>query len=195
MIGSAQEETPVLASGLFRMGRKRFARYLFFSKALIWCGVIGALTIPALIAAFFGDIRWIIVFFMLICLVAPMLTVFLYFYHGLNPVTVLNTVTHKILFSPSGLTVEIFDDNKDEDNNPVYVLRYKKFIPYSAFGKVLTDLNAFSIAVKDSDKGFLWIPIEAFSSREDFTLAFTISTSRQFSAFSDNSDIISYENT
>ncbi len=122
------------------------------------------LLIPALAAGILFDIRWLIVFFLLICVVAPMILAFLFFYHGLRPSTASNLLPHSVEVSDDGIAVSSYRHCEDSENLEFVATRN---YPFSSIRRLLASSDAVTALLSAPDKGFIWIPIAAFSSKEE----------------------------
>lgn len=102
-------------SDIFRVSH----RQLIATMLLLYSGpvlmILSALALPALLAGIFLDLRWLVVFMMIVFLLTPMLLTFLYFFHGLRMSTSSNVVPHSLAVSDQGITVTLYDrvDLKD----------------------------------------------------------------------------------
>ncbi len=66
----------VIDTGIFKMNGKSFALEMISTYGKKWIALLLVLSLPALAAGIFHDLRWIVVFFMIICLVAPLMLFF-----------------------------------------------------------------------------------------------------------------------
>lgn len=125
-----------------------------------------------------SDLRWLIVALMIVCVVAPMLCAFLYFNYGLQEECYLNIVPHTLSANEEGIVVNIYRKNEPDNDNQMETdgdcpgnssgdeemqLISTRTLPYRHMG-------AYSVAPKSVTlpigKGFLWIPLTAFSTPE-----------------------------
>lgn len=156
---------------VFRMGRKEFAAQMVWMYGKSWILIFALLLVPALIAGIFFDIRWIIVFFMLLFLVAPMLLTMFYLYHGLRPVSASNAVDHKLTFLPEGVRVTLYNRRRDDSGEEKMEKGIERSIPYSDMKGYTVGLSSVVIPIDGKDKGFLWVPEEAFPDAKAFESA------------------------
>lgn len=94
--------------------------WFFISYGTVWVIIFSLLTVIGIILSIAVDWQWAIVTLMLLCLVIPMATVFLYYFHALKAATCLNTPLHTLRLDPDGLTITLFipkekKKNTDED--------------------------------------------------------------------------------
>lgn len=144
---------------LFRMSGKDFIGIVAGLYSLPWLLPFALFLMSALLAGVLIDLRWMIVFLMLLFIVLPMLISFFYFNYGMREVTVYNSVEHRLLFGEERLS---FSVRKGEEEEVV------KEIEYSDFGRYFTGKNCVVVPLKEKVRGFVWIPVDAFSSFEKF---------------------------
>ncbi len=161
-------EEESLTSRIFVMGRREFGRQLLLLHGMPWVAAFLLALIPVLLLGIFHDLRWIIVFFMLICLVLPMLTFFLYFYHGMRASTVTNIVPHSLRIDDEGITVTLFDLSEDEDGVTRHNFRSERQFPFRLFKRYITGYSCVILPLKSPEKGFLWLPLSAFADNDEF---------------------------
>lgn len=118
--------------------------------------------LPALVAGIIFDIRWLIVFFLIMCLAVPMIMAFLFFYHGLRPSTSSNILPHTVEIGEVGITVSSYRKINDSDSLEFIVAHT---YPFSSIRRLMTNPDGITVLLLPPDKGFLWIPLEAFPSR------------------------------
>lgn len=150
------------------------------------------MVIPMIGLGIFLDIRWLILAMMTVFLVIPMATAFLFFYYGLNRISVINSISHDLEFSDSGIKASLFDkipdhnrpdgdsdkpdgdsDNSGEDTNE-YKLRSQTDIPYSSVRSFSAGISDAILYTDFQGKGFLIIPLSSFSGSDQFTKAIEI---------------------
>lgn len=133
-----------------------------------WASItLAFLALPALAAGIFIDLRWLIVFLMILFLVTPMLMVFLYFYHGLRQSTASNIVEHKLLFTQTGIIFRLFEKAEDEENSEEekrekWSVRSEKFYAYDQVTNYKTAYDGVLLMLTAPEKGFIWLPYNAF---------------------------------
>ncbi len=157
-----------IETDMIRMSGKKLILTLFYlygGWALI---TLAFLALPALAAGIFIDLRWLIVFLMLLFLVTPMLMVFLYFYHGLRQSTASNIVEHKLLFTQTGITFRLFEkveeeEYTEEESKEKWHVRSEKLYPYDQVANYKTSSDGVLLMLTAPEKGFIWLPYTAFS--------------------------------
>ncbi len=111
----------VAATEVICMNRSRLIATMFYLYGWLTLTVLGVLAVGALVAGIVIDVRWAIVFLMVVFIVTPLLMSFLYFFHGLRPTTAANVVPHILLFGNDEFTIRILEkekeDNSDGDSN------------------------------------------------------------------------------
>lgn len=152
-----------METGIFRMSRKRIVKELFAIHAATWLLLVGVSVVPAILAGVLADIRWLIVFFMMVLVVTPMLLAFLFVFHGMKEATAINSVPHSLTFSEDGVLAVVFRNGEDDKDNTSSVL-----LPYSMLGAPIPRMDSVVVPVEGMQKGFLWIPPSPFASQADF---------------------------
>ncbi len=104
----------VAATDVICMSRSRLIATMFYLYGWLPLTVLGVLAIGALVAGIVIDVRWAIVFLMVVFIVTPLLMSFLYFFHGLRPTTASNVVPHILLFGNDEFTIRILEEKKEE---------------------------------------------------------------------------------
>ncbi len=160
----------VIDTGIFKMNGKSFALEMISTYGKKWIALLLVLSLPALAAGIFHDLRWIVVFFMIICLVAPLMLSFLYFYYGLSPLASFNVASHSLKFIENGILVTVFNIVADPDNeeSSKYQDHYSTLIPYNRFSSYTSGTSSVTLLPRSPEKGFLWVPCDAFKSNQDF---------------------------
>ncbi len=161
-----------IKTGIFKMGRGEFALSMLSLYGKPWILAASLLSIPLIIASFIHDIRWGIVFLMLLFLVTPLLLFFLYLFYGLLPVSVMNVMPHSINICCDCIQAEIFRESIDDKTgeivmNPLSSLK----VPYSSIGKFNVGLSSVVFPLQNRSKGFIWIPSSIFDDSHDFSMA------------------------
>lgn len=170
-------------SQVFRISHRQLAAsmlLLYSSWALI---TISVLALPALLAGIFLDLRWLVVFMMVIFLFTPMLLTFLYFFHGLRFSTSSNVVPHALDISSQGIKVTLFDKidresdmesreeekrRTEDENGNIWEYRSEKLYSMAQLVDIKVVSTGEIIQFKHPEKGFIWISPEAFSSRDEY---------------------------
>lgn len=166
---------PPLETRLFKMGRSRLITTLLY----LYCGwaimTLVVVAISALLAGIFVDLRWAVVFLMILFLIAPFLMVFLYFYHGLRPSTALNVVEHYLIFKDEGIIIRLLDKIEPEDNDSVentkWTVRYEHFYPFRMIDSCISGSNGYIIRLRKPESGFIWLQYDAFKEPSDLNRA------------------------
>lgn len=104
-----------IRTSVFKVSSAHICRTMLMLYGRPW--IIGAaiLVIPMVGLGIFLDIRWLILAMMTVFLVIPMATAFLFFYYGLNRISVLNSISHDLEFSDSGIKASLFDKIPDHN--------------------------------------------------------------------------------
>lgn len=192
------EATPDLSqleTEVIRMSNSRLIVTMFYLYSLCPIVILVILAVAAITAGIVYDIRWAIVFLLVVFIVTPLLMTFLYFYHGLRSSTASNVTPHTLLFSHEGITVKILevddkpldpddntpdaeeqpcstDENKPRHSSPKhYSLRHKLFFPYAGIDRYRAGRDGFIITLREPEKGFLWLPYDSFGNLETLQYA------------------------
>jgi len=163
--------TQCIESEIFRMSKGKYALHMANLYGKTWLIILAILASLSLASVFF-DIKWAVVFLMIIFLLAPALLILLYFFHGLQPVSSMNVVDHKITVSKNHIQSDSYqkktDGNNGEDD---FELIYSRIIPYSSMSTVITGLSSITIPLHGEYKGFIWFSTASFSSDDKFMKA------------------------
>ena len=169
-------ETPE-DENLISMKRSQLLAILTLLYGWSWLLVLGIAVIATMGIGIFIDIRYSIISLMIIFLVSPLFIAYLYFYHGLKPMTAINIVPHRLKVSNNGIGIDIpekpYPDKKEE--NIKGTAGHAIFHPYSSFGKYISGNNGFILIFVDHNNGFLWVPYSTFrndAESRDFLEAF-----------------------
>ena len=162
---------------LISMKRSQLLAILTLLYGWSWLLVLGIAVIATMGIGIFIDIRYSIISLMIIFLVSPLFIVYLYFYHGLKPMTAINIVPHRLTVSNNGIGIDIpekpYPDKKEE--NIKGTAGHAIFHPYSSFGKYISGNTGFILIFTDHNNGFLWVPYSTFrndTESRDFLEAF-----------------------
>ena len=153
-------------SDILRMSPRKMVSTMIYLYGTVPVATVAALAVPALALGIFLDIRWLVVFLMIIFLLVPMAMSFLYFYHGLRPSTASNTSLHRLHFDNDGIKVSIVDIEHSEKGDDEHVIVTRSY-PFSSVRSVMTSGDGVIILLATPYKGFLWLPYDAFPIRED----------------------------
>ncbi|MDE6336121.1 MAG: hypothetical protein K2L34_06090, partial [Muribaculaceae bacterium] len=107
----------MLATEIICMSRSKLITTLFYLYGWLPITILGILAIVALIAGIAIDVRWAIIFLMVVFIITPLLMSFLYFFHGLRPTTAANVVPHTLIFTNNGITIRILEEKKEEESD------------------------------------------------------------------------------
>ena len=136
------------------MSRQSFFRALLAMHGLKWLGIMGILIIAGVVLSVVIDWEIIILSLMLVFIILPGLLLFLYFFHALKPLTLLNTSGHRFETNDDNLIITI------EETGRRIGIPYKELTLYTTFGKGL-----IYTAIND---GWLWIGEIFFENKEEF---------------------------
>lgn len=157
------------------MSRMKFFKEIVKLHGVTWIAAMGIVLLVSVAISVFHDVRWLVVTFMLVCIVIPVLMVFVYFYYGLKPATVTNILPHKLRFEKDNLIEIVYSaDSGFENREPEYTELSRHCYSYSEFGHIQTGVTSLILPLKDVRKGFLWLPTGAFEDMETFSRALNL---------------------
>ena len=137
------------------MTRSGFFKVLIAYQGMKWIGLFTMLLGIGILLAIFIDWEIIILAMMVLFLVVPMVVMFLYFFHALKPLTLLNTSPHRFERDENGLKILMTETERE------VTVGYEKLKLYSDFDKGF-------IFTADSE-GWVWIGEIFFDSKEEFS--------------------------
>ena len=159
---------------VFRMGHGRFALKMASLYGKPWIAVCATLAIGFALVGIFHDLRWAVLSLMTVFLITPMALAFLYIYHGMRPMSALNVADHRISIGPDFLLATVYaKEEGTEDGETVYRPLTERALPYSALGRWQVGLDSVTIPLTGEEKGFLWLPAEAFGGDSSLAAAMT----------------------
>lgn len=162
----------LLQTGILQMRRGVFLKEMIKMYGAPWIISFSILLAASVCLVFFQDLRWAVVAFMIVCLAAPMMLIFFYVYHGLRPVTVINTLPHTLCFDDDCIEATIFSECKNrETGDTEYKELSRRRLPYSGLARYKTGLTSILLPFRDAEKGFIWLPVNAFNDKKGFDMA------------------------
>lgn len=183
---------PSAETSIFRISQSSILMFLL-RKHAVWAVISTSVIIVVLaaLAIALADVRYAILALMVVCIIAPMVLVMLYFYYALKPDVVFNVLPHSLELTPEGIKVTLFEckEKEVEDKNvkeaddgenvseteeekegskeePEYVAISERFISYDSLSRYEVGLN--DVIYHLGDTGYLFITQTAFASGEDF---------------------------
>lgn len=130
--------------------------------------VMCILTVAALAAGILVDIRWFIISFMLLLVVAPCVLALLYLLYALSPRCFQNVWPHRTSLTPDGITLtgeitppvkENSDD--DDDSAPPEARPIRLDVPWKDVRRLRIGLHGMTLVFRGKPAGFLDIPYSA----------------------------------
>lgn len=139
----------------FRVPLKKVLFYLVLLYGKVWIiiSVIGLFL--SLLLGMIVEPKWFVVMFIWVCIVLPMLLIFLYFYHGLLPLNAINISPHHITINDDEIIITSIKEEEDK-----VIEKYEIKISNSSLEKIITDQDAV-ILVSNLPKGILVVNYEA----------------------------------
>lgn len=193
-----------IRTSIFKVSSAHICRTMLMLYGTPWMIGAAILVLPMIGLGIFLDIRWLILALMTVFLVIPMATAFLFFYYGLNRISVINSISHDLEFSDTGIKASLFDkmpdhtrpdgdsgkpeddsgkseddSGKSEDDANKYKLRSQTDIPYSSVRSFSAGISDAILYTDFQGKGFLIIPLSSFSGSDQFTKAIEIVAKRK----------------
>lgn len=101
----------------FKVSSFLILRYLILKEGMVSIAIFLTLALAALALGIFVDLRWLVTFFMLTCLIAPMGIAFLYIFYALKPLYAFNTLPHTISIHGRRLTIRIYLPTSELNKN------------------------------------------------------------------------------
>lgn len=159
-----------VATSTFRIAPSAYAGAMMRKWLAVWGWAVALPPLgSAAVAAAEGDVRYLLLGFVLLCMVAPLALLIVYYYYALDPRARLNVVLHTVATDGAALTVTILGEPDDEGGEPlpkatesiaaVYAVGYTRgamrlalapgrlapllVVPYSAF-RSAEELREFS---------------------------------------------------
>lgn len=159
----------VIQSSVFRMAKSIVLKEMLILYGKPWIISFFTLILICGILSVCHDLRWIIIGLMTVFIICPMFIAFLYIYHGLKPLTVLNTIPHKLEFTIDQFSITCYTvEEGQEDSENKYTELSSKNYTYSSISSFKVGINSIILLMK-SQEGFLWIPTDIFPKKISFS--------------------------
>lgn len=176
---------------MLRMRQSVFIKEMLRLYGMPWITAFSVLLVSSVALIIFNDLKWAVVTFMIVCIAAPIIMAFFYIYHGMRPVTVINTLPHTLRFDKDAIIATLFSESKNENTGePEYSELSRRRLPYSELEKYKTGLTSILLPFRGGEKGFIWLPVSAFENKDGFDMAMN----RIISAIRENHKNIYHEN-
>lgn len=164
----------IFQTNQYKMSSINFFTTFIFKFGGLWLLILSFIAVFALIIGISIDIRWLITGLMVIFILIPLIAVFIYYTFALKKECYVNTVSHLLEFTNEGVEAilmfkhgNIQDDDSQGETSSVTDQR-NIFLPYSSMERIELNANALIILFKSPQKGFLWIPENAFDNKDLF---------------------------
>ncbi len=152
-----------IKTNVLRMSKTVFFKEMLKLYGAPWILVFLLILITAAVLSVIHDLRWIIVALMIVCITAPMMLAFFYIFHGMKPLTVINSLPHTLSFEDDGITATLLSQHKNEETNETeYTELSRRFLPYSEIRSYKSGVTSIILPFEKGDKGFIWLPVSAF---------------------------------
>lgn len=152
---------------------KKMFSFLFLLNGKIWILIALSGVVIFTVLGIAIDPRFFVLALIWVFLVIPMLTAFLYFFYGMKPLTAFNLIEHNVLFTDKEIQLN-FPRKENEENRTSDLKEYK--IPNSDFESIKTGPDY--IIVNFRNQGWMWLPLEAFTSIDELNKVVGIITSK-----------------
>lgn len=177
-------------TSLYKMSRGRFMSEMVFRYSA-W--LMASLSIAGVVGIALGivlNIRILLVALLLICVVIPMVMMMLYYNLALRRECAVNVLPHQLRIDEDGIAAILYirnhvkdsEDNSEKevanedkaeeishrgsDESELIMLREEKY-SYDSFCRVSEGSDSLFLYFKPPMKGFLWLPVSAFSDIEE----------------------------
>lgn len=163
----------MIQSKVLKMPPKQMLGVLFMQNGAVAISIALGGIIIFLILGLTISYKFIILSLVWLFFIAPMEIAFLYFYYGLRPLTTFNTIPHTISFSSDEVKfifIPIDPEEKEREETEHQERQY--LLKTEEFEKAKTGPGY--ILLFFGDKGWIWLPVEAFTSYDEFKQAISI---------------------
>lgn len=148
------------------MPPKKMLSVLFMRNGMPWA--LGALVGVAVcvVLGLAVNFKFLILALIWIFLFVPLVVAFLYFFYGMKPLTAFNSIPHTVVCDENGIKVRIKElkENPGEEEGE----EIRKEYPVGKDEKWEITAGANYALLINRRKGWLWIPVGAFSGIDDF---------------------------
>ncbi len=190
MSAAETESGHIFETRRFRMERSRLSATLLVLYGKWTLVILGIITIGLLCCGILFDVRWVIVALMVIFIVSPAILCYLYFFHGFRKSTVVNSIPHTLIFTPDALIAKVLkrieeDESTKEEATVIedqiskkeersngeekFEEHYRLTFPYGSIKSCIPGRQGYIISLLAPEKGFLWMPYDAFPNQQDLT--------------------------
>ena len=159
----------------FRMSGAEFARKMYFFWGLPSTIFLAVLFVTGVTLGIFVNPVYFILSLMAVFILLPLILMFLYYFYGLRGECYFNMTAHNFILKEDGIEVRMTFPPKDEDDEEKthsIKIKYEEIGPYKVFS------NCVVYPVGKPMKGFIWIPLSAFSDNREFTDAIALVSER-----------------
>lgn len=180
-----------MESKVFKMSGTIFVTEMLFRYSGAWLLGLFSMALLGVILGVTVDLRLLVIGLMVVFVVLPMVLAFLYYYYGLRRECFINTIPHSLLIGDDGLTVrmiltadntdeeeEITEDSHDSSDKSVATRIRDEFFSYSQMLPYRIGSKSVTIPLRTPDKGFIWIPADAFDDNTELASALELIDTR-----------------
>lgn len=148
-----------------KMPAKKMLSTLFLQYGMPWIIITISGVLIFMILGLALNYRFYLLSLIWIFLFVPLILVFLYFFHGLRPLTTFNVMPHHLVFDDDILKVRLSekaeeDSGEEKERFKEYEVKKSSFVEYKLGGN-------YALLFFDR-QGWLWLPLEAFHSIDCF---------------------------
>ncbi len=182
-----------ISTDIFKIKGGTISRTMMTLYGKSW--ILWTLTImlPFIVAGIIFDLRWVIIALMLLFIIMPMMLAALYFYYGMNRISVINSTYHKFEFSSKSIRAYIYskelptqiqaststDTVISDEDKPDYTLRSQIDIPYSIIKDFVVGMQEVILRTNLNGRGFLLLPLSSFQDKQIFAKTLEIVTTEK----------------
>lgn len=172
-----------MESTVYRMPAGKFAWVMMLCFGRRWlAGAAIALLLSVGVALIF-DARVLILTLALVLIGIPSMLIYLYYYYGLNPECFVNIMPHSVVATGDGLLVKMLKSKpagEDEDGEAGEKIKEDKedeaeIVTYhfgrERLGRYWVMDKSIVLPLTAPNRGFIWIPENAYDSPEEFAEA------------------------
>ena len=111
------------------------------------------------------DVRFFMVALIWIFLFVPLVVAFLYFFYGMEPLTTFNVIDHRLEFKENEIEISMpqkkeIEDDETKASEKRYIVSMKDFRQLKS--------GSDHVLLFFQKQGWIWLPVNAFDSIEDF---------------------------
>lgn len=157
----------MIESRVIRMPGGKLFSILLWHFGIFWIVAAFAGVVIFLVLGFAINYRFFFLTLIWIFLLVPLVMAFLYFFYAMEPLTVFNSIPHKIIFSDNEVILRMENTDQENGENENLESSQKEYIAKKDDFKYAKTGPDYLILFFNKI-GWLWIPVNAFDSIDDF---------------------------